>query len=212
MVRKAIATSKTGLKQSLLPPVQRKQIFLPEFTIALVRTPHLSPRYAQFRVPLNFNKLDMRDYLQRLYNVGVVRIRSYIEQQPITRVTRDGRTLGQWRRPKSEKRMTVELRDEFVWPQEPQDLKNWEKEAWDSTNKAQQEAQKGGAQKGDASQKPDTVLREAFEKQAKELKGDRQSWQPTWKTLGLDFAHKEFVNTKGGGFNNPKWITLPKKR
>lgn len=64
----------------------------------------------------------MRDYLQRLYNVGVVRIRSYIEQQPITRVTRDGRTLGQWRRPKSEKRMTVELRDEFVWPQEPEDL------------------------------------------------------------------------------------------
>lgn len=67
----------------------------------------------------------MRDYLQRLYNVGVVRIRSYIEQQPITRVTRDGRTLGQWRRPKSEKRMTVELRDEFVWPQEPEDLKKY---------------------------------------------------------------------------------------
>ncbi|KAJ5802981.1 54S ribosomal protein [Penicillium pulvis] len=212
MVRKAIGISKTGAKQTLLPPAQRKQIFLPEFTIALVRTPYLSPRYAQFRVPLNFNKLDMRDYLQRLYNVGVVRIRSYIEQQPITRVTRDGRTLGQWRRPKSEKRMTVELRDEFVWPQEPEDLKKWEKEAWDSTNKAQQEAQKAGAQKGDASQKPDKELREAFKKQAEELKGDKQSWQPTWKTLGLDFAHKEFANTTGGGFKNPKWITLPKKR
>lgn len=90
--------------------------------IALARTPFLSPRYAQFRVPLNFNKLDLRDYLQNAYNVGVVSVRSYIEQQPITRMTRDGRNIGAWRRPKAQKRMTVELREPFVYPEEPKDL------------------------------------------------------------------------------------------
>lgn len=94
----------------------------PEFTIALVRTPFLSPRYAQFRVPLNFNKLDIRDYLERVYGVGVVSVRSYIEQQPITRIDRDQRNFGAWRRPQSIKRMTVELREPFVWPEEPTDF------------------------------------------------------------------------------------------
>lgn len=93
--------------------------------IALVRTPFLSPRYAQFRVPLNFNKLDMRDYLERVYGVGVVSVRSYVQLQPITRITRDGRNFGAWRRPKSEKRMTVELREPFVWPEEPKDLSKY---------------------------------------------------------------------------------------
>jgi large subunit ribosomal protein L23 len=94
----------------------------PEFVVALVRTPFLSARYAQFRVPLNLNKLDMRDYLERAYGVGVVSIRSYVQAQPITRITRDGRNFGSWRRPKSEKRMTVELREPFVWPEAPTDL------------------------------------------------------------------------------------------
>lgn len=64
----------------------------------------------------------MRDYLKRGYGVNTLAIRSYIEQKPITRITRDGRNLGQWRRPKSEKRMTVELMEPFVWPEEPKDL------------------------------------------------------------------------------------------
>ncbi|KAJ5697674.1 54S ribosomal protein [Penicillium malachiteum] len=224
MVRKTVTFPKTGLMgrnspkrapvfkgRQYLPAEERKQVYLPSFTIALARTPFLSPRYAQFHVPLNFNKLDMRDYLKNLYNVNVIKIRSYVEQQPITRITRDGRSLGKWRRPKSTKRMTVELREPFVWPEAPASLDQWEHEAWKTTNKAQQEAQKEGAQKGDASEKPDKKLREAFKEQAEELKKDKESWQPTWKVLGLDFAHKEFANTRGGGFNNPKWISVPKK-
>lgn len=64
----------------------------------------------------------MRDYLKRGYGVDVLAVRSYIEQKPITRITRDGRNLGAWRRPKSEKRMTVELKEAFIWPAEPKDL------------------------------------------------------------------------------------------
>ncbi|KAJ5945848.1 54S ribosomal protein [Penicillium verhagenii] len=134
--------------------------------------------------PLNFNKLDMRDYLQRLYGVAAVRIRSYIEQKPITRITRDGRMMGQWRRPKSEKRMTVELRDDFVWPKEPEDLKTWEKEAWDATIKAQHEQQKKGAQQGHSAEKPNTALREALDKQAKELQGDKKVLAANLEDIG----------------------------
>lgn len=96
--------------------------FRPEFVVGLVRTPHLSPRYAQFRVPLNLNKLDLKDYLKNVYDVDVVSIRSYVQQQPITRIRRDGMSIGPWRRPKSEKRMTVELKEPFVWPEEPDDF------------------------------------------------------------------------------------------
>lgn len=54
-------------------------------------------------------------------------IRSYIEQQPITRITRDNRNFGAWRRPQSIKRMTVELREPFVWPEEPTDFSRYVK-------------------------------------------------------------------------------------
>lgn len=119
------AANSTALQPPPHPRNYRANTLLssrPEFVISLVRTPFLSPRYAQFRVPLNFNKLDLRDYLQNLYGVGVVSVRSYIEQQPITRMTRDGRNIGAWRRPQAQKRMTVELREPFVYPEEPKDL------------------------------------------------------------------------------------------
>lgn len=119
------AAKSTALQSHYLPRIRSAKNVIqcrPEFVISLVRTPFLSPRYAQFRVPLNFNKLDLRDYLQNLYGVGVVSVRSYIEQQPITRMTRDGRNIGAWRRPQAQKRMTVELREPFVYPEEPKDL------------------------------------------------------------------------------------------
>lgn len=98
------------------------RLYRPQFRIALVRTPNLTPRYAQFRVPLNFNKFDLRSYLWHLYGVGTLSIRSYVQAQPITRISRDGKGFGPWRRPKSQKRMTVELKEPFVYPEEPKDL------------------------------------------------------------------------------------------
>ncbi|KAJ5587321.1 RIO1 family protein kinase [Penicillium hispanicum] len=205
MVRKTIGLPK-GVKNSFLPVSQRKQVFLPEFVISLVRTPNLSPRYAQFRVPLNFNKLDMRDYLERVYGVGVISVRSYVEQLPITRLTRDGRNIGPWRRQLPEKRMTVELREPFIWPEEPTDLTDWEKESWDSSERFQQEMRKQTVQKQDSSEEPDHKLRKAFEEQAQELKENKEEWRPTWQALGLDFAHREFVRSKGSNNPAPKWM------
>lgn len=110
------------LSQNKKAPQLISYLIRPEFRVALVRTPNLTPRYAQFRVPLNFNKFDLRSYLWHLYGVGTLSIRSYVQAQPITRISRDNKGFGPWRRPKSQKRMTVELKEPFVYPKEPEDL------------------------------------------------------------------------------------------
>lgn len=66
----------------------------------------------------------MRDYLKRLYDVDVLRVRSYVEQQKVTRMKRFGKQgYGPLRRPMSKKRMTVEMTQPFVWPSLPEDMK-----------------------------------------------------------------------------------------
>lgn len=98
------------------------QLSRPKFTIALLRTPHLSPYEAKFRVPLNFSKFDLRDYLFHCYNVRTVSIRSYIKQQPV-RGHRDG--PREMIREEAEKFMTIEMDRPFVWPEEPENMTPW---------------------------------------------------------------------------------------
>jgi len=73
-------------------------------------------------VPLNINKLDLRDYLKNVYNVDVYNVRSFIVQQKLqrTRPASPG-TVDYWR-PRAIKKMTVELVKPFVYPAEPEDL------------------------------------------------------------------------------------------
>lgn len=64
----------------------------------------------------------MREYMKQLYNVDTLSIRSFVEQQKVTREYRDGRFgHGPLRRPKSKKKMTIEMREPFVWPEVPED-------------------------------------------------------------------------------------------
>ncbi|KAE8842781.1 hypothetical protein HRS9139_02078 [Pyrenophora teres f. teres] len=101
-----------------------KKIYLPKFTVALVRTPKFSPYHARFLVPLDFSKYDLRDYLYHAYNVKCFNIRSCVKQMPV----RDTREQPRhWFRPESQKYMTVELEKPFVWPETP-DLKPWGQE------------------------------------------------------------------------------------
>jgi ribosomal protein L23 len=99
----------------------------PDFKITLMRTPHLAPKYASFWVPLSFNKLDFKSYLKNVYNVDVLHVRSYVQQQKVRReerqigkFTRQGQ--GRLYRPPARKKMTVELVDPFVYPEEEKDL------------------------------------------------------------------------------------------
>jgi large subunit ribosomal protein L23 len=67
-------------------------------------------------VPLQFNKLDLRDYLFHAYNVEVTSVRSFINQ-PTPR-QKYGH-FGKWYRPRSQKMMIAELVKPFVWPDPP---------------------------------------------------------------------------------------------
>lgn len=97
----------------------------PNFTLTLLRTPFLPPDYASFIVPLNLNKLDLKDYLYHAYDVRVLSVRSYVQQQPV-RQDRPGAIdpkPRRWFRPRAIKKMTVHLEKGFVWPEEPKDYK-----------------------------------------------------------------------------------------
>jgi large subunit ribosomal protein L23 len=88
----------------------------------MVRTPGLSPYHARFLVPLDFSKYDLRDYLYHAYNVKCFNIRSYVKQMPV----RDSQAKQRsWFRADSEKYMTVEMEQPFVWPALPEDVKPW---------------------------------------------------------------------------------------
>ncbi|KAL5116759.1 mitochondrial 54S ribosomal protein YmL41 [Pleosporales sp. CAS-2024a] len=101
-----------------------KKIYLPKFTVALLRTPKLSPYHARFLVPLNFSKYDLRDYLYHAYNVRCFNIRSSVKLMPVRDTPDKPRN---WFRPESKKYMTVEMEQPFVWPKVP-DLEPWGKE------------------------------------------------------------------------------------
>ncbi|KAH7414267.1 mitochondrial ribosomal protein subunit L23 [Phaeosphaeria sp. MPI-PUGE-AT-0046c] len=101
-----------------------KKIYLPKFTIALVRTAHLSPYHARFLVPLDFSKYDLRDYLYHAYNVKCFNVRSFVKQMPVRDTQEQPR---HWFREESKKYMTVEMEQPFVWPKTPS-LEPWGKE------------------------------------------------------------------------------------
>ncbi|EFR03224.1 mitochondrial ribosomal protein subunit L23 [Nannizzia gypsea CBS 118893] len=174
-----------------LPLDQRKQIYLPDFVLTLIRTPFLPPRYASFWVPLTFNKLDMKDYMKRVYNVDVIKVRSYVEQQKVTRELPRGRQgAGPMRRPEAKKKMTIEMTEPFVWPEEPRDFEQWEQKTFFEAKKMQEDFQASYAH--DAPMKAPTRKRELLAKQAKQvLKGEEQ-WQPTWQALGLNSQRPVF--------------------
>ncbi|KAL8928888.1 MAG: hypothetical protein Q9172_000725 [Xanthocarpia lactea] len=62
------------------PPRGQKQVYLPNFTLTLLRTPFSPPNCATFITPLHLNKLDLKDYLYNLYGIKVLNVRSYVQQ------------------------------------------------------------------------------------------------------------------------------------
>ncbi|KAL3451952.1 ribosomal protein L23-domain-containing protein [Aspergillus insuetus] len=194
MVRARMLKKPRGWVSPSAPLSMRKQVYLPNFTIALIRTPFLPPRFASFYVPLNFNKLDIRDYLQRLYGVGVLRVRSYVEQMKVTRMKRNGNGYGQLRRPQSKKRMMVEMREPFVWPEAPEDMTPWEKDQYFKAAEYQDNIQK--SQQFENKTKPNAAERESFEAEAKKLLDGSKPWRPTWQALGLNYNRSAVGDAK----------------
>ncbi|PQE05254.1 mitochondrial ribosomal subunit L23 protein [Rutstroemia sp. NJR-2017a BVV2] len=174
------------LPSPLVNPPAKLNAYSPNFTLTLIRTPNLPPSFASFIVPLNLNKLDLRDYLYNAYGIEVRGVRSYIQQQKLTQGKRYAvrQTPRQWFRPRSIKRMTVEMVKPFVWPEEPKDLSAWDQEQW----KKRQEMEKGTREsyQPDARQRPNNE-RLSIAQQAKALLQGEDEWEPSenvWEDIG----------------------------
>ncbi|KAF2637095.1 hypothetical protein P280DRAFT_472612 [Massarina eburnea CBS 473.64] len=172
-----------------------KQVFLPKFTIALVRTPNLSPYHARFLVPLNFSKYDLRDYLYHAYSIKTHNIRSFVKQMPV----RDTIQLPRhWFREQSKKYMTVEMEQPFVWPEDP---KSWEPWGKDENDDRIKEAMRMYGSRTMSDKRKEA---EGIREQARAfLRGDVEGgWDLEGKTKakgeGETEAKKEFVG-KGDG-------------
>jgi len=164
--------------------------------LTLLRTPLLPANYASFLVPLNLNKLDLKSYLWALYGLPVLSVRSYIIQQRLRAFKQvHGRTVRLWNRPKSLKKMTVEMGvvedgrggrggGLFVWPDQlttMDDFEPWDREVSDAAKKEQDDRQTYETGRDRARvERPD---RGAIAEQASRLLSGKETWRPSWQAF-----------------------------
>jgi len=151
----------------------------PNFTLTFLRSRKQTPHFASFIVPLWFNKLDIRDYLFHVYNVRILSVRSYVKLSPVTSgdPSSPRPAYNRWRRPISQKRMTVELEQPFVWPEEPQDLGAWNQQ---QHMESERESREYGETIGPTRDTyVDKTRRERMREQAKALLEGREQWRPS---------------------------------
>jgi large subunit ribosomal protein L23 len=88
---------------------QGPKLYFPNFIFTLVRSgKQRSPNEVVFRVPRILNKLDIKQYLERLYGLQVRDIRTV---NFLPKVTRQGRHYVPGR-----KNAIVRLGEKFTWP------------------------------------------------------------------------------------------------
>ncbi|CCH43701.1 54S ribosomal protein L41, mitochondrial [Wickerhamomyces ciferrii] len=94
-----------------------KQLYFPTARVVLLRpNAKHTPYQAKFIVPKSFNRMDLRDYLYNLYGLRVFKITTQIIPG---KFVREG-VVARYRTG-SIKKMTVDLLEPFVWPEEPKD-------------------------------------------------------------------------------------------
>jgi large subunit ribosomal protein L23 len=82
----------------------------------------------------------MRDYMWNVYGIHCRGVRSYIQMQKL-RQDKPGAKRPkprQWFRPRSVKKMLIEMERPFVWPEVP-DLDKWDKKTHDAAQKEREE-------------------------------------------------------------------------
>ncbi|GAV54005.1 hypothetical protein ZYGR_0AK05070 [Zygosaccharomyces rouxii] len=101
-----------------------KQLFFPKARIILLRpNAKHTPYQAKFIVPKSFNKLDLRDYLFHVYGLRAMNVTTQLLHGKYTRVNI---ASSRFRGPQI-KKMTIDMAEPFIWPEEP---KKEENSAW----------------------------------------------------------------------------------
>ncbi|KAL1646884.1 mitochondrial 54S ribosomal protein YmL41 [Diplodia intermedia] len=156
----------------------QKPVYLPDFTLTLLRTPFLPPTFAKFIVPLKLNKLDMRDYLWHAYGVRCTRVRSFVQQQKIRQddPSRKRAMPRRWYRGPSIKKMTVEMDKPFAWPEEPEDWTPYGRDLYRAAEEySEKEQQKMLPDSAYDGPQDGPTLRE----QAERLRRGEEKWVPS---------------------------------
>lgn len=156
----------------------------PEHVITLCRPTRESaqpPQFATFKVPLRFNKLDIRDYLLHAYNVRSVAVRSAVMRRPIRR----NEVTMRMQRPPPIKYMTVEMDKPFVWPKEPtaEERKLWHYDGFEKRveqqkkHEEQMELYQKHSKLPDPTETKRTRHRTMLAQQAKDLLSGKTKWE-----------------------------------
>lgn len=102
--------------------VGNKQLFFPKARIILLRpNAKHTPYQAKFIVPKSFNKLDLRDYLFHIYGLRAMNITTQLLHARYRRYTP---MLPRYREPQI-KKMTIDMAEPFIWPNEPENKDPW---------------------------------------------------------------------------------------
>ena len=187
--------------------------------MTLLRTPHLPPRYAQFVVPLDWSKLDLKDYLQSVYNVETYYIRSFVQYRR-SEFTRNAKgTYTGIKASTPRKKMTAELAIPFVWPAELKgsDLAPWEPDQYNELmNRMEQDNER---QQGGNNLQRDHELRLKLKEQAAIILKGEEIWQPTWtafkenkKIMGRALAIQSSLDWRREYEGKPKKIPATAKK
>ncbi|KAJ8099069.1 hypothetical protein POJ06DRAFT_127238 [Lipomyces tetrasporus] len=114
------------------------EVHFPKHSVSLLRpfSTDYNPYRATFRVPVTFNKFDLRDYLHHLYGLTVRKVYSNLKEN------RYKRTLAKF--------MTVEMDEPFIYPKLPDSFKPWEvDQIKEATNYMAEAAHRYGASSQD---------------------------------------------------------------
>ncbi|KAJ2755415.1 mitochondrial 54S ribosomal protein YmL41 [Coemansia nantahalensis] len=91
------------------------KIYFPNIVFKIIPDARLSKYQAAFRVPLNINKLDIKDYLTHIYSVTVTDVRTVVFPGKLAL----NRFTGRKERSSRTKKAIVTMKEEFRYPAAP---------------------------------------------------------------------------------------------
>ncbi|EJS42208.1 mrp20p [Saccharomyces arboricola H-6] len=103
------------------------KVYFPKARVILLRpNAKHTPYQAKFIVPKSFNKLDLRDYLYHVYGLRALNVTTQLLHGKFNRMNLQ---TTRFREPQI-KKMTIDMEEPFIWPEEPHPGENT---FWDST-------------------------------------------------------------------------------
>ncbi|KAH7587580.1 54S ribosomal protein L41, mitochondrial [Nakaseomyces glabratus] len=114
-----------------------KKLYFPKARVILLRpNAKHTPYQAKFIVPKSFNKLDLRDYLFHVYGLRAMNVTTQLLHG---RYERAGNIASPRYRGPQIKKMTIDMNEPFIWPEEDTENSLWDHKFAQELNKYREE-------------------------------------------------------------------------